>query len=84
MSKKRGLLKNYARQAASTVTVGVVDKVPHRGNAKAEEDISMKQHPGDLLISESSYEALCNDKKDWPNVDAKDQFEVQVRLYLSI
>jgi hypothetical protein len=84
VGKKRGLLKNYTRKAASTMTVGV-DKIRHRGNAKVEEeDISMKQHPGDLLISESSYEEQCNDKKDWPNVEAKDQFGVQVTLYLPI
>ena len=66
-----------------TVPVGV-DKIRHRVNAKVEEDISLKQHSGDLLISESSYEAQCNDKKDWPNVEAKDQFGVQVTLYLPI
>jgi hypothetical protein len=84
-SRKRVSVKNYSQQAASIATVGVLDKGPHTGrsNAKAKEEdiISMKRHPGDLL-SISSYQALCNDKKDWPNVEAKDQCAVQVMLYL--
>ena len=71
MGKKRVSLKTHTGQAASTVG----------GNAKAkEEDISPKHHPGDLIIS--SYQAKCNDKKDWPNIKAKDQCGVQVTPYL--
>jgi hypothetical protein len=81
VGKKRVSLKNCTRQAASSVGPGI-DEGPYRGNAaKAmEEDISMKRYPGDLSIS--SFQELCNDQKDWPNVETKDQCGVQVTLYL--
>lgn len=55
----------------------IIDKGQHVGNANAkEENMSMARHPGDLLIS--SYQALCDDEEDWPNVEAKEQCGVQV------
>lgn len=64
-------------RVSAALIVGV-DKGPHRVNVKAEEEDI--RHPG--LLSISSYQALCNDKKDWPNVEARDLCGVQVTLYL--
>lgn len=84
MKKKGFSYKNDTGQAASTVggmsASEVIDEGQRIGNANdKEEDMSMARHPGVLLIS--SYQALCDDEKDWPNVEAKERCGIQVTLY---
>jgi hypothetical protein len=77
------------QQAVSTVGASgisateIIDEAPCVGNTNAkEEDITMVRHPGDLLIT--SYQALSDDEKDWPNVEAKEPCGFQVMLYFHI